>query len=309
MEYKISIVMSVYNAEDYLKSAIDSVLAQTFPDFEFIVWNDGSTDNSEAIIKAYNDERIRYYYHENMGLGQALRLACEKAQCKYIARMDADDICLPDRLQKQYDYMESHPDCVLNSTPVIYINEKDEYLGQTFPFTDDRILRGGVLSIFHSASIFVKDAYMKTGGYPPTKDSQDDLLWSRMRYFGKFSNFNEPLIKYRLIETSISHSKDPDSPYYKMWKILRKKMIWDSVIREDDIAMYNKLSVSIPKVRSKYHYKVTLEEKFYRLLSRIIGNEKSRHLVIMMRNMYGLYKYRSQIKACCQLGILNRRYR
>lgn len=305
MKYKVSVVMSVYNAEDYLKSAIDSVLNQTFKDFEFIIWNDGSTDNSEAIIKSYNDERICYYYHENTGLGMALRLACEKARCKYIARMDADDICLPNRLEKQYAYMESHPDCVLNSTPVYYINETDKYLGQTFPFTDDRILRGGVLSIFHSASIFVREAYLKTGGYPATKDSQDDLLWSRMRSYGKFSNFCEPLIRYRLIETSISHSKDPNSPYYLMWKTLRRKMIWDKEIKEEDVEMYNKLSVSIPKVKSKYCYKVTLEERIYRFFSKIVGCDNSRVIVIKMKNLYGLYKYKSQIKACRELGILN----
>ena len=304
MEYKISVVMSVYNAEDYLKAAIDSVLNQTFKEFEFIIWNDGSTDNSEAIIKSYNDERISYYYHENTGLGMALKLACEKAKCKYIARMDADDICLPERLEKQYAYMESHPDCVLNSAPVYYINEDDKYLGQTFPFTDDRILRGGVLSIFHSASIFVREAYLKTGGYPVTKDSQDDLLWSRMRHYGKFSNFQEPLIKYRLIETSISHSKDPNSPYYQIWNTLRRKMIWDKKIKDEDIEMYNKLSVSIPKVESKYHYQVTAEEKLYRILSKILGKENSRTVVIKMRNVYGLYKYRSQIKTSRELGIL-----
>ncbi len=300
---KLSVVMSVYNGARYLKEAVDSVLTQSFREFEFIIWNDGSTDDSENIIKSYKDERIRYFYHENTGLGKALNLACEKVSAKYIVRMDADDICLPERFQKQYEYMESHPECVLLSSPVFYINENGKYLGQTFPFTDDRILRGGVLSIFHSGAIFKNDAYRECGGYPETIDSQDDLLWSRMRYYGKFSNIKEPLLKYRLVETSISHSKDPQSPYYEMWRILRHKMIWDNVIKAEDIALYNSLSIAIPRVQSKYHYKKTCEEKIYHFMAMFIGNVISRSFVIKLRNFYGLYKYRTEIAESYKLGI------
>lgn len=303
MEYKLSVVMSVYNGAEYLKEAIDSVLSQSFQDFEFIIWNDGSTDESETIIKEYKDGRIRYFYHENTGLGAALKMACREAQCEYVLRMDADDICLPDRFKKQYEYMENHPEIVLNSSPVYYINQEGKYLGQTFPFTNDYILRGGVLSIFHSGAIFRKDAYIKSGEYPITKDSQDDLLWSRMRHFGKFSNFKEPLLKYRLIETSISHSKDSNSPYYIMWKILRRKMIWDTEIKKEDIEMYNKLSTSIPRVQSKYHYSKTMEERAYNILSVLLGKIISRNIIIYFRNLFGRYKYKTQIEKCYELGI------
>ena len=115
---KISLIMSVYNGEDYLAEAIESVLNQTFEDWELIVINDCSTDSTGEILAKYEslDARVKVHTNEvNLRLPSSLNKALELAEGKYVARMDADDICLPDRLQKQFDFMEKNGDVSLSS--------------------------------------------------------------------------------------------------------------------------------------------------------------------------------------------------
>jgi glycosyltransferase involved in cell wall biosynthesis len=117
--------MPVYNAEPYLYDAIDSILNQTFHNFEFLIINDGSTDNSEKIILSYKDSRIRYIKNEtNIKLIETLNKGIENARGKYIARMDADDISLPNRLEKQYAFLENHPEIGIVGTWFESFNEK-----------------------------------------------------------------------------------------------------------------------------------------------------------------------------------------
>lgn len=283
----VSVIMSVYNGSRFLKDSIESILSQTFTDFEFIIWNDGSTDNSEEIIKSYEDPRIRYFCHENAGLGMALNLACLEARGKYIARMDDDDISIPDRLSKEFDYLESHPDVVLVSSSAYYIDEEGRCIGQSFQYTHSSIIK---TRIFHPAVMFRKAEYDKTQGYSKAKNSQDTLLWSRLSKYGKLANIEEPLIKYRLISSSISHSSDPHSPYYKMQLMLREKMCKDEQIKDEDIELYNILASLTPKISSEFVYKRTFEEKLHAILSRIIGTNKARHVIIGLKNVYGLIR-------------------
>jgi glycosyltransferase involved in cell wall biosynthesis len=114
---KLTVLMPVYNAASYLHEAIDSILQQTFRDFEFLIIDDGSTDQSIAIVQSYKDPRIRFVRNEtNAGIAATLNRGIELASCELIARMDADDISYPDRLQKQYDYMMHDSACALLST-------------------------------------------------------------------------------------------------------------------------------------------------------------------------------------------------
>ena len=107
---KISVIMPVYNGERYLREAIDSILGQTYADFEFIILDDGSSDSSADIVRGYDDPRIRFVQNEkNMGVAATLNRGLDLARGEYIARMDADDISLPSRFERQLEYMESHP--------------------------------------------------------------------------------------------------------------------------------------------------------------------------------------------------------
>lgn len=283
----VSVVMSVYNGSRFIRDSIESILSQSFTDFEFIIWNDGSTDISEEIIMSYTDPRIRYFYHENMGLGKALNMACREARGKYIARMDDDDISLPDRLQKEYNYLETHPDVVLVSSSAYYIDEKGEYIGQSFQYTHPRVIKS---RIFHPCAMFRKIEYNKTQGYSAAKNSQDTLLWSKLSKYGKLANIEEPLIKYRLTNSSLSHSSDPQSPYYKMQLTLREKMCADEIIADEDIDLYNTLAGLTPQISSDFVYKRTLEERLHSFLSGIIGSNNSRHIIISLKNIYGLIR-------------------
>lgn len=122
--------MPVYNASRYLKEAIQSILNQTYRDFEFIIINDGSTDDSSEIIQSFSDTRIRFINNEkNLGIIQSRNIGLEAARGFYIANMDADDISLPERFQKQLAYMESNPETVILSTRLVLVNEKNEETG------------------------------------------------------------------------------------------------------------------------------------------------------------------------------------
>ena len=113
----VSVVMAVYNAQKYVSDAIESILCQTYNDFEFIIIEDGSSDESLKIIQSYSDPRIKVIRNkENLKLIKSLNLGLQKACGRYIVRMDADDVSRPDRIEKQVNYMESHPDCVLCGT-------------------------------------------------------------------------------------------------------------------------------------------------------------------------------------------------
>src|SRR5687768_3609783 len=113
MSVPVTVLMPVYKGERHIAEAIDSVLAQTFRDFELLIVNDGSTDGTAAIVKAYNDQRIVLLSRPNGGVSAALNTGLEQARGEYIARFDADDVCYPHRLQVQYDFLRSHPDYVM----------------------------------------------------------------------------------------------------------------------------------------------------------------------------------------------------
>ena len=120
---KVSVVMSVCNSEPFIRDAINSILGQTFQDFEFIIINDGSTDGSLQIIQSYGDSRIRITSQENLGLTKSLNKGIGIARGEYIARQDADDISEPSRLEKQVAVLEQNSRAVLVSSNIRYFSE------------------------------------------------------------------------------------------------------------------------------------------------------------------------------------------
>lgn len=286
---KVSVVMCCYNEHRFIREAIDSVLSQTFKDFEFIIWNDGSTDDTEKIIKSYSDLRIRYFYHENTGLGEALRLACQEARGEYIARIDCDDVCMPDRFEKQVLFLDSHSDYVLCSTGVYYMDIDGKVFGRRFPATEDTIIRRRLAAITHPATMFRTDAYKKCGGYYPLRSAQDKILWSRMVKLGKVVNLSEALIKYRMVPDSITHVLDYNSAYGKMIELIRKKMCKDDGYNEEDVKLHNSIYVLAKKssVKNKVlGYKKSVEEKLYDILSPLFGEESAVNILYLFKNTY-----------------------
>ncbi len=283
----VSVVLSTYNDERYIAETIKSVLAQTYTNFEFIIWNDGSTDRTEEIIKSFEDPRIRYFYHENVGLGKACYFACLEVKGEYIARIDGDDICMPNRLQRQVEFLNTHPDHVVVSSSVIYIDENGDTLGRSFPWTWHSCHKKR-RSIVNPGSMYRTAAYRKTCGYVGVCCGEDVVLWSKLIKVGKFSNIKEPLLKYRLLSTSLSRNFDLNGPYAKMLNIMYKKMADDEVVSEEDIALHRTIYNRAKQKRDsvKYDYTPSIEERMQKFLKPILGENISVSFIIFLKNLY-----------------------
>lgn len=301
MAPQISVVMCCYNAEKYLKESIDSILNQTFKDFEFIIWDDGSTDSTKTIINSYKDARIRYYYHENTGLGMALKLSCEQAQGKYIARMDADDVSLPNRFQTEYDFLESHPDYVLVSSSYYIIDDNGTCQGRSFSYSWDSVIRK-VLNrgscIAHPCTMYRRDVYIKSGGYLPIRNGQDRVLWPKMLKYGKVYNIPEPLLKYRVLNDSVSHLSF-NSAYKPTLVALRRKIANDEIVDDEDIKILNDIYAQVKKSAKKTVITPLAPKKtkgkemmVNNLLSSFLGKTMSQNIIIFIKNFIALIKYK-----------------
>lgn len=202
---KISVVMAAYNAEKYLKEAMDSILSQTFGDFELIVIDDASADGSGQILRGYaaKDSRVVVLVNEqNLGLTKSLNKGLSVAKGEYIARMDADDISVPDRFEKQVAFLDSHPDYSFVSCIGRYIDEdgKEEQL-RLFPETNEEIyaMMPKVDAVMHPGVMFRREDIRKIGDYcEDFRVVQDYDLWFRGMAAGyKFYNIQEPLVLFR----------------------------------------------------------------------------------------------------------------
>ena len=212
----ISVILPAYNAERFLKEAIDSILAQTYTDFELIILNDGSTDRTEEIILSYDDPRIRYVKNEtNLKLIKTLNKGIELAKGKYIARMDADDISLPTRFEKEIRYMEEHPNCDVVSVLPYVMSESGEILHKSRFFistlhTSCLFVNLFATPILHPGTLF-KSKILKHYKYrdiPETLHVEAYDLWCRMfRDNIEFGVVKEHLLYYRLTSTSVCHTE------------------------------------------------------------------------------------------------------
>lgn len=198
----------MYNAQEYLKESIDSILCQSYPHFEFIIINDGSSDRSEEIILSYNDPRIRYIKQENKGLGATLNVGIALAKGKYIARQDQDDVSLSDRFKKQVDYLEQHPNVVLLGTHARIFTNSDPHFGFHKHCSDPVLLKFDLMfdnPFVHSSVMFKREIIDVVGNYKSDRDLYEDYdLWSRMSYVKEVANLPEVLVLYRHHEKGLS---------------------------------------------------------------------------------------------------------
>ena len=210
---KISLIMSVYNGEDYLAETIDSVLSQTFTEWEFIIINDCSTDKTSQMLEEYaaKDNRIKVHTNEtNLRLPSSLNKALSLAQGKYVARMDAADICMPDRLQKQYDFMESNPNIDLSSCRFLTLKNGVYSSGGCGGKGDNESIKALLLvtnPILHPG-IIAKADVIKELGYDKNFTCTEDMeLWTRFVLNGKrVEILSEYLMIYRLHDKQITET-------------------------------------------------------------------------------------------------------
>jgi glycosyltransferase involved in cell wall biosynthesis len=195
----VSVVMPVYNGEKYLNEAIDSILNQTFTDFEFIILNDGSTDHSEEIILAYDDARIRYVKNEtNLQIVKTLNKGVALAKGQYIARMDADDISLPERLECQVRLMEESPEIDVCGTWIKTFGAQETLW--KYPVTHQEIKSRLLFKspMAHPSVIFRRSLFDKYSYSEGFNKAEDYYLWAQLMDDKELYNLPSPLVMYRL---------------------------------------------------------------------------------------------------------------
>lgn len=208
----ISVVMPTYNSAKYLTVAINSILDQSFKNFEFIIIDDGSFDKTKKILKEFKkiDKRIKLIKNKtNLGIVKSLNKGIEKAKGKFVARMDSDDWSYPERLKKQFNFMKRHPDVVICGGK---INICDENLNikntRDYP-TSDKKIRENIFKLnpfAHPAVMYLKAAFIKAGGYNEKLFTVEDYdLYFRLGNFGKLGNLSGNLLKLRTHKNSISN--------------------------------------------------------------------------------------------------------
>jgi len=204
---RVTVLMSVYNGESYLVEAIESILNQSFTDFEFIIINDGCTDSSRGIITLYSDHRIRLIDNErNIGLTRSLNKGLELAQGEYIVRMDADDISLSKRIEKQVSFMQNNLSIGVCGSWIKYFRNGNKTVFRS-PSNPDEIKANLFFKniIFHPTVIFRKfltngDRMFYNKNY---LRAQDYELWARISHLSNISNINEVLVEHRSHENAI----------------------------------------------------------------------------------------------------------
>jgi hypothetical protein len=210
----VSVLLPVYNGAPWLAEAVESILGQSFTDFELIVVNDGSRDDSEAIVKRYHDERLRYYHHDNQGLARTLNRAIELARGRYLARQDQDDISRPERLRRQVEYLTARPECALLGTWAEIWNSDGPTISDARLPTESSLLKLELLfsnPFFHSSVMIRRAALDAAGGYstdPARQPPEDYELWSRLARDFEVANLPERLLVYREVPGSMSRSAD-----------------------------------------------------------------------------------------------------
>ena len=193
--------MSVYNGEPFLREAIDSILNQTFKDFEFIIINDGSTDRSVEIISSYADPRMRFIDNKtNLRLPASLNLGLDVAAGDYIARMDADDISLPERLARQVDYMDAHPEIAASGTWAKDIDaDGREFSARCLPFDERMKCEFWRPSPIVHPSAIIRKSHLGSLRYDPRlRHAQDYDLWLALKARHELGNLPEFLLLYRV---------------------------------------------------------------------------------------------------------------
>lgn len=266
---QVSILMPVYNTAPYLREAMDSMLSQTFTDFELIVLNDCSPDNAEEILDTYDDPRIvRYRGERNVGLANVLNVGIEMARGKYIARMDSDDLSLPNRLKVQVDYLETHPDIDLVSVGMQLFGAKEEVWTRV---SDPEKVKVNALfqsPVLHASSVWRKESFERHGlrFRQDMVPAEDYDLWTRALVRGfKLVNLPDVLYRYRLHPNQATQQKEKT---FEKVRIVRRNYLKATLpsISEKSIEAFPKKvwPVFAANLRSGFFDKKILAKRLYK---------------------------------------------
>ena len=279
----VSVVLPVYNAENYVCDSIQSILDQSFADFELIIINDGSTDNSENKILQFTDNRIRYIKNEvNLKLISTLNLGLQLARGKYIARLDADDIALTERFVKQVDFLEANPDYGLLGSFAKEFGFSSNNI--QYPTTDEAIRYAGIYhNPFVHSSVMIRSSILVNYDLMFDVDQlhvEDYDLWIRILSVSKVANLPECLVLYRVHADQIS-KKHLDLQLINTSKIQTQYLVtlgFDPFMCNTIISLLNQTHVDINSV-------VLFLKKLDHHVSKIQNKEISRRIETDFRRL------------------------
>jgi glycosyltransferase involved in cell wall biosynthesis len=214
-QLRVSIVIPAYNAQRYIAEAVDSMLAQTFDDFECIVVDDGSTDRTGHVLAqlARRDPRVRPLHVPHGGIVEALNAGVDAARGEFIARMDADDVAVPTRLEQQVRFMDDHPDVVALGSKVLLVDPHNSPLWEIDVKTkhqdiDAELMAGNGWALFHPTSMIRKEAILRVGRYRPEYQWSEDIdLFLRLAEIGRLANMPTTTLRYRQHFSSVNRTK------------------------------------------------------------------------------------------------------
>jgi glycosyltransferase involved in cell wall biosynthesis len=209
----ISVLLPAYNAARYVAQAVESILAQTYADFELLIVDDGSTDDTPRILSRYaqRDQRIHCVSRPNTGLVTALNEMLARSRGEFIARMDADDIAMPRRFERQMSYLADHPECVMVGSRVLVIDPDGcplTVMGEALSHEeiDSALMAARGQMVYHPSVIIRKQSLVEVGPYRQEFDTAEDLdLFLRLAEVGRIANLEEPLLKYREHTGKVGH--------------------------------------------------------------------------------------------------------
>ena len=233
---KVTVLMPAYNAGKYIGEAIQSILDQTFSNFELLIINDNSTDNTKEVIKKFTDCRIRTIDHVGKGISSALNAGLKEAKGYYIARFDADDVCLKKRLERQVNFLDANADYILIGTDAEYIKENGDHL---FDFHCVSYCYSDILQrlyqqcpFIHSSVMYKKEKVLQAGCYSEhAHNFEDYLLWITLVKAGKCCNLPDPLIKVRFNPASVTIDEKWRGERFRK---LKKEIIKRGIITEKE---------------------------------------------------------------------------
>lgn len=233
--------MPVYNAAPYLREAMDSIIGQTFANFEFLIINDGSTDTSEEIIQSYRDSRIVYKKNDkNRGLVDTLNIGIDLAQGEYIARMDADDISLPERFTRQVAFMDTHPDVGACGTAYQFFGDSNQIEVRPADYKRAFTLLASTPSLGHPTSMIRKQVlnthairYESTFGY-----AADYALWVRISQVSRLCSLPEPLLRYRWHSSNMSQTDAGRALYRAKVRVLWHELLLDKPLESKQVDFF-----------------------------------------------------------------------
>jgi hypothetical protein len=291
----VSVLMPVFDAERYVEEAVDSILDQSFRDFEFLIFDDGSSDRSPEILERARarDARIRLFLESHRGLTLWLCKGVAEARGEFIARMDADDVAHPERLARQVEYLRSHPQCVALGTQALLVDPERRAikpLGVRLRHAeiDAELMRGRGDAMLHPTTMYRRDAVLAVGGYRPAFEAAEVLdLNLRLAEHGALANLPETLLEYRQHLMKVSTRRKGD-----------QRRAQDAALREAH--QRRGISTSAAPSRPPVPEQVPATDSWHRWASWAV---EASHLATARRYAWALFRAEPFSWRACKLGL------